>query len=548
LAEEESEEEPETINFKVKKNWNDNGKIKNGIKLRAYMLFTLYRKVGANEEEVNVDPIKIDGENTVAEWNNLPAKDEQGNEYEYFVKETADENPNIPALDSWKKDLYKNWKGSEIQNGVITNTLKDMEGEGTKIKITKILEPKPNIVQPRSLNEPLIFEFELEDPYGNVTKFNLRANETIEFEDVYYGRYELRETDPKGYGAFYNRVIYITSGEKEVDIEVRNTNDSFGEVPVPIEVKISIEKIWEGDKVEDIIIELRRKAYNADGKLVDELVKEFKFNFENSSGKKSITKDIDMLPKHNTDGYEYTYYVVEKNIPDGYASIKTDTTEIENNIYESVIIRQDFKVINRPIEYNDYPVEKIWQGGPMPDIVLELWRKIVDGEELVLDEKVDECKITKDKLIHIFKGLPNIDENGREYVYYAKEVNIPEGYTQSVSEDGLTITNTFDEDDNPPPINPPGEDIPDNPPPVNPPKVVIPEKPITQTDNPPKDIPDLSGPEEVQTNTQKDTPEKPIPPMGIPKTGYTSYNMLYGLISIVSLGGLFYVNRFKKDE
>ena len=50
-----------------------------------------------------------------------------------------------------------------------------------------------------------------------------------------------------------------------------------------------------------------------------------------------------------------------------------------------------------------------------------------------------------------FVNLAKHDPSGKEFVYYAKEVKVPAGYTATYSEDGLTVTNTFDiiKDDTP---------------------------------------------------------------------------------------------------
>jgi len=43
-----------------------------------------------------------------------------------------------------------------------------------------------------------------------------------------------------------------------------------------------------------------------------------------------------------------------------------------------------------------------------------------------------------------WENLPKFAEDGSEFVYTVKETALSNGYARTVSDDGLTITNTYD--------------------------------------------------------------------------------------------------------
>lgn len=86
----------------------------------------------------------------------------------------------------------------------------------------------------------------------------------------------------------------------------------------------------------------------------------------------------------------------------------------------------------------DITADKIWVGGPVtkPTIEFQLLR---DGKEF------GEAVILKDKTLeYTWKDLEATDLNGKEYIYTVKEVEVPDEYDMTISDDGLTITNTHE--------------------------------------------------------------------------------------------------------
>ena len=94
----------------------------------------------------------------------------------------------------------------------------------------------------------------------------------------------------------------------------------------------------------------------------------------------------------------------------------------------------------------DVTVKKVWNGGTKPATTIELWRTGYGLNGKVFQEKVDSFTITangEDTQTHEFENLAKQDPSGRDFTYYAVEPNVPENYTESYSDDNLTITNTY---------------------------------------------------------------------------------------------------------
>lgn len=131
------------------------------------------------------------------------------------------------------------------------------------------------------------------------------------------------------------------------------------------------------------------------------------------------TADFGKQLKFDKEGNEYTYSVKE-------------TTDLENYIK----LENGLEVTNT---YNlrDVAVNKVWVGGPAvhPTIQIQLY-----ANDIALENHLET--LTSGTNVVTFKNLPIFDEAGKEIVYSAKEVNVPEGYEMEQT-DALTITNHF---------------------------------------------------------------------------------------------------------
>ena len=98
---------------------------------------------------------------------------------------------------------------------------------------------------------------------------------------------------------------------------------------------------------------------------------------------------------------------------------------------------------------------KVWVNGPSKDhtaVYLKLYRQADGGQvEEVTDVTPVKSRDANDvnKFNYVWKDLPNINDEGKEYIYTVEEANVTDnkvtvnGNTYTVSKEGNTITNTY---------------------------------------------------------------------------------------------------------
>lgn len=136
--------------------------------------------------------------------------------------------------------------------------------------------------------------------------------------------------------------------------------------------------------------------------------------------------------KTNIDGDDYTYSVKEVDEfgmdyePPYYTKTESGLTVTNTYSYVSPKI--------------DITGTKVWQGGPAakPAIQLQLYRNNEPLEAPVTLNGTEAPAWT-----HTWTGLDETDSNRVAYEYRIDEVATPVNYGKSISEDGLTVTNTY---------------------------------------------------------------------------------------------------------
>ena len=129
------------------------------------------------------------------------------------------------------------------------------------------------------------------------------------------------------------------------------------------------------------------------------------------------------LDKTDSNGKTYTYTVDEVNIPTNYVKTISEDGLTVTNTYQSPKI--------------EITGTKAWVNGPAthPDVELQLYRDgVTFGDSVTLHHGTTS---------HTWTGLDKTDSNGKVYKYTVDEVYIPTNYTKTISEDGLTVTNTY---------------------------------------------------------------------------------------------------------
>lgn len=155
------------------------------------------------------------------------------------------------------------------------------------------------------------------------------------------------------------------------------------------------------------------------------------------------------LPNIDSSGKEIEYEVVEVPL-EGFlstVSIKKDYTNVYDNKRELEV-----GVVNSYVV--DVTAEKVWVNAPTvkPDVTFQLYESAYDYdfelEEMVeVEVPVGNPVILKDgETSYTWNNLEKYQESWGEFterVYKVKEVDIPQGYDVTYSDDKLTITNTY---------------------------------------------------------------------------------------------------------
>lgn len=432
-----------TVSEEVNKIWEDD------VNPTPTMNFTLYRQAKGGSEEVvpDAEVIEITKAKTRASWTNLPKEDKEGKEYTYSVKEEFKD-------EDVKND---NWILGQVEtdakgNKTITNKLKTVPGENdtpdenkhrmAKLTITKKIASNPikkviNFF--RSAVEPLEFNFKITDPYGKEENFTLKAGETKEFNNLFYGDYTIEETDAKGLTPFVKvgdaketksstAKVTLTKDAKEGKVEFTNKN----EIPSnPNLTDIKATKIWTGGPSTDhkeVDLKLYRQV---DGN--EEVVKEKAQVSRDANNPSKFYYEWKNISKINDEGKEYSFRVKEANVPANYQASISDDKLTVTNTYQAP---QTEALIGQKL-WKDVP-----EGVQTPTIKLELWRKTADGKE----EKVTPAKELDQNDQVNFGKQDATDQAGNKYSYFVKEVDEngnpfnDSSYTSKV--DRLTVTNT----------------------------------------------------------------------------------------------------------
>lgn len=420
----------------------------------------LWRKTSDADQGTKViDATALDANNQ-ADFGKQDKTDNKGNQYTYFVKE-VDENG----------AEFKDPKYTSVVNGLTATNTKI--AEDGRLTITKKLENVPVRMMMRgpAVNaDPIKFKFTVTKPDGTSEEFELAANGTKTLENLPYGEYTIKETDTKGYTPFYAK----DNEEAKQTQEFKVTINSADGVNVTVtnkniinqnDLTVRATKIWVGGPITDhtaVSLTLKRLSAKA-GSTEEDVSNQYSAETINNTSD-SITYVWKNLPKHDGEGYAYTYRVEEL----GTASDPTSSEKIYkvgNNEYVSKIEEDAantanettaFKITNTyvvPKTAEDIVATKKWIGVPdgtkTPAVKFQLQRT-ANGVTKDVANQLKEVTGSQNAqgLIEVnFGKQDKTDVNGNVYVYSVKELDENgaafnhTNYTSVV--DGLSVTNTY---------------------------------------------------------------------------------------------------------
>jgi len=192
-----------------------------------------------------------------------------------------------------------------------------------------------------------------------------------------------------------------------VKIEVENTK---------IKTEVTGKKVWENGPKPTIELQLFRQIGDEE--------KEAHQGPITLNGNESTpwTHTWTNLDKTDIDGNEYKYTVDEVDTPANYKKTISEDGLAVTNTYTSPKI--------------EVTGTKVWVNGPKPAIDLQLKR---NGEAYR-----DPVRLEAGTTNYTWTNLDKTDITGTDYKYTVNEVKTPNYYGKSISDDGRTITNTYE--------------------------------------------------------------------------------------------------------
>ncbi len=268
-------------------------------------------------------------------------------------------------------------------------------------------------------------------------------HETIEYKyEIHYKTVVTSKEGQINNKAEFVGNIYTMISKETSKVNVRQFSSIGGNVD-PKKGKLEISKKDDENKLIEKVNAKFQLWYILNGEYV-----KFGDDFETSNGILSISN----LPLR-------TYYIKEIEAPGGYISPKywNDWPQESTSWPDAEEWPEDF-VVNVNKSYNnneensfkldiknirkklDISGRKIWDGGPevKGEIELQLYR---NGDKYLEPVSLDGSE--KDSWSYTWENLYEYDEFGERYNYSVDEVETPEFYEKSISDDGLTITNKY---------------------------------------------------------------------------------------------------------
>ncbi|WP_033600006.1 Cna B-type domain-containing protein, partial [Enterococcus faecalis] len=232
----------------------------------------------------------------------------------------------------------------------------------------------------------------------------------------------------EGQGIFFNdKAIYITG---TIDVTVFKKFGYKENIPVRMSTFGEFNQREQQKIPESVSFHLLRNGVEVEGKTVE------------LSESNNWTGSFKGLDYYDADGNKYIYSVKEDKVP-GYYSVIDSINEMQGEVN---IYVQNYPTVS-------VTAHKVWKNAPekKPSVKFQLYQRtnaspdwgIPEGEPVAIGEPVTLSNGTDS---YTWKELPEGFGEGylhQKYRYTVEEIDIPDGYTSTLSNDGLTVTNTY---------------------------------------------------------------------------------------------------------
>ncbi len=324
------------------------------------------------------------------------------------VKETENEVTFTATIELQNIQVEKQWEDAENQDGV----------------------------RPTSIEVQLYLD---EQPLGNSETLNAENEWTFIWYGLLSGKnYSVKELNS-------NKVAVENNGRYDnnytASYVIADNKTTITNQHTPEVVEKTVRKVWvdsdnqDGIRPDSIEVQLYKNLGIEKVSMGDD----YKAQLNEENG---WTKTWGNLPAKN-DGQDIIYSVEEINVPDGY------TVQYSAETYEEIDIITITNI--HQLEFVRKTVKKAWvdsdnQNGIRPNnIKVQLYKTVGDrtqevGDEITLQES--------NSWSYTWSDLPS-KENEQEITYTVKELNVPNKYVESYSNENyndtdiITITNTY---------------------------------------------------------------------------------------------------------
>ena len=401
-------ESPANGELEVTKIWEGDDRV-----TRPKMEFTLWRTLNVSDEGAAVastDKRIVDVDNNTAKWKDLVEYNEDGVKYIYYVKEAFVEDK--ITNDNWVLGKY-NFDDNSITNRVVKNYDDDTPDEKLgKLDIEKVFLNEPQAAKGIQLMAatPIEFTVVVTDEYGIETSVQIKAGETKNLTELYYGEYTIKETVTHGYTPSYAPAKVTVKKDATTPAKFVVTNKNTGGTDTDPTVKdVTVNKEWVNGPKPGATLELWRKGVEVDGTAIDEKVGD-SFNATATD----LSKTYEKLAKHDPSGREFEYYAKEPIVPTNYTSAykKVGDEEDKLTIINTFVVPTD----------GTLTFTKVWEGDNQvtrPTMVIELWRKVGTVEEAVVG--ADKKEVDATTTTATWTGLEKTNAAGDAYTFFVKE-------------------------------------------------------------------------------------------------------------------------------
>lgn len=423
---------PTDVSVTANKTWE------NGPEPRPVIYFKLFRTNGLEETAVEVPVVEITGTNLQAVWDNLERTDIHGNEYEYIVKEV-----NEAGEEFTPENYYQSKNGYDIKNIYVTPKIKItaqknwVDGKTLIGEVTLQLQRSLDGVTFEDLYEPIVIDGQVDEGVDGNAEFTAW---------VYTWNY-VEKTDENGTPYIFKikelEIPNFNSTQSEFDDSVDGVLSTvITNTYVSPKITLNARKTWVNGSslATSATFTLQRSSNGGNFDDVETVILD---GVVDVSELEPWVYTWSNLDKTDTEGYEYTYKVIEAPIDNFTTEGGVVSATSIANTYETTITN---RYSSPKISLN---ARKVWiNGSTLATSATFILQRLSNGgviesiDQVTLDGVVDVSEL--EPWVYTWTNLDKTDMEGYEYTYQVFEAAIDNFNTYGGNEIVVTPENIYE--------------------------------------------------------------------------------------------------------